>query len=108
LDGNGTIDHVALYIGNNQVAAHAYCYWGLTWNAYASGNPNIRYTFVHIMTSGAPAAPVATAATSITSSSFQANWNASTGATGYYMDVSTSSTFSSYVFNNYNGAITLP
>ena len=102
LDGNGTIDHVALYIGNNQVAAHAYCYWGLTWNAYASGNPNIRYTFVHIMTSGAPAAPVATAATSITSSSFQANWNASTGATGYYMDVSTSSTFSSYVFNNYN------
>src|ERR1017187_10745880 len=51
---------------------------------------------------GAPPIPVANAATFVTSSSFQENWNASSGATGYYMDVSTSSTFSSFVFNNYN------
>ncbi|MGC9362142.1 MAG: lamin tail domain-containing protein, partial [Candidatus Syntrophosphaera sp.] len=36
-----------------------------------------------------PDAPVATAATDVTSSSFTANWNASTGATGYYLDVYT-------------------
>lgn len=39
-------------------------------------------------------APVATAATNISSSGFTANWNAVAGATGYYLDVSTSSTFS--------------
>jgi hypothetical protein len=38
--------------------------------------------------------PVATAATNISSSGFTANWNAVAGATGYYLDVSTSSTFS--------------
>jgi predicted phage tail protein len=44
-----------------------------------------------------PAAPVATAATSVASTSFQANWNASSGATSYRLDVSTSSSFTSYV-----------
>jgi hypothetical protein len=37
----------------------------------------------------APLAPVATAATSITASSFTATWNASANATGYKLDVST-------------------
>ena len=41
----------------------------------------------------APAAPVATAATNIMQTSFTANWNAVSGATGYFLDVSTSSTF---------------
>jgi hypothetical protein len=44
-----------------------------------------------------PPAPVATAATSITSNSFQANWNAATTATGYRVDVSTSNVFTSYI-----------
>jgi len=44
-----------------------------------------------------PAAPTANAATSVTSSGFTANWSSSTGATGYRLDVSTSSSFSSYV-----------
>lgn len=35
----------------------------------------------------APPAPVATAATSVTSSGFTANWNSSSGATGYRIDV---------------------
>lgn len=40
-----------------------------------------------------PSAPVATAATLITSNSFTANWNTSPGATGYLLDVSTSPNF---------------
>ncbi len=36
-----------------------------------------------------PAAPVAIAATAITSTGFTANWNAVTGASGYYLDVYT-------------------
>ena len=43
------------------------------------------------------AAPVATAATNITGSGFSANWNASSGATGYKLDVSTDPNFGSYV-----------
>ncbi len=35
----------------------------------------------------APLAPVATAATGVTDRSFNANWNASIGATGYFLDV---------------------
>ncbi|NJK93725.1 MAG: hypothetical protein HC905_01300 [Bacteroidales bacterium] len=41
-----------------------------------------------------PAAPVAALATLAKSSSFQANWAASTGATKYRIDVSTTNTFS--------------
>ncbi len=44
-----------------------------------------------------PSAPTATAASSVTSSGFTANWSSASGATGYRLDVSTSSTFSSYV-----------
>jgi subtilase family serine protease len=49
-----------------------------------------------------PTTPVATAATSITQISFSANWSATSGATGYYLDVSTSNTFDSFVtgYNN--------
>jgi len=37
----------------------------------------------------APDAPVATAATNVANTGFTANWNAVTGATGYYLDVYT-------------------
>lgn len=49
-----------------------------------------------------PSAPTANAATSVTSTSFQANWSSSPGATGYRLDVSTSSAFSTFVsgYNN--------
>jgi subtilase family serine protease len=51
-----------------------------------------------------PPEPVAIAATSITLTGFNANWNAATGAAAYYLDVSTSSTFASFVsgYNNKN------
>lgn len=47
-------------------------------------------------------APTATAATSITTSGFNANWGLVTGSTKYYLDVSTSPTFASFVtgYNN--------
>ncbi len=44
-----------------------------------------------------PPAPVATAATAIASASFQANWQAASGATSYRLDVSTANTFGAYV-----------
>jgi hypothetical protein len=44
--------------------------------------------------------PVATAATSVTGTSFVANWNTYDGATTYYLDVSISSSFSTFVLQN--------
>src|SRR6266516_771878 len=44
-----------------------------------------------------PTAPTATAATSVTTSGFSANWGSASGATGYRLDVSIGSTFTSYV-----------
>lgn len=50
-----------------------------------------------IVVTGPPSAPVATAATTVTTNSFTANWNAVAGATGYFLDVSTVNTFASFV-----------
>src|SRR5437764_3820565 len=44
-----------------------------------------------------PAAPTALKATNETASSFTANWTSVSGATGYRLDVSTNSSFTSYV-----------
>jgi hypothetical protein len=44
----------------------------------------------------------ANAATNVTSGSFTANWTSVSGATGYRLDVSTSSTFSSYLSGYHN------
>jgi len=44
-----------------------------------------------------PAAPTARRATNVTASSFTANWNSVSGATGYRLDVSTSNSFTTYV-----------
>ena len=44
-----------------------------------------------------PAAPVAKAATGVTTNAFTANWNSSSGATGYLLDISTDSAFNNYV-----------
>jgi hypothetical protein len=49
-----------------------------------------------------PSAPAANAATSITQTSFTANWSSSATATGYLLDVATDNGFNSFVpgFNN--------
>ena len=44
-----------------------------------------------------PAAPQALKATNVTANSFSANWTGVSGATGYQLDVSTSSTFVTYL-----------
>jgi hypothetical protein len=49
----------------------------------------------------APPAPVATAGTNLTSTSFYANWLTSVGAVGYYLDVSTDPNFATFI-NGYN------
>ena len=46
--------------------------------------------------------PTAYAASGVTSSGFTANWSSASGATGYRLDVSTSSAFSSYVVGYQN------
>jgi phosphodiesterase/alkaline phosphatase D-like protein len=56
-----------------------------------------------------PLVPTAKAATNVTTTSFTANWGSVTGATSYQLDVSTSSSFSSFVtgFQNRNvGTVT--
>src|SRR6185295_18056218 len=49
-----------------------------------------------------PANPVATAGSALTATSFTANWSASATATSYFLDVSTSKTFATFVagYNN--------
>lgn len=53
---------------------------------------------------GPPATPVATSATNIGQTNFDANWTASSGATSYFIDVDDNSDFSSPVsgYNNLN------
>ncbi len=72
--------------------------------AYATNSAGTAYgSNVTFTTTGtAPAAPVATAATSITGTSFSANWGAVSSATSYRLDVSTSSAFGTFVtgYNN--------
>lgn len=57
---------------------------------------------VPILFAQVPADPVATSATSIGQISFSANWNAASGADGYYLDVATDAGFTSFVigYNN--------
>ena len=68
--------------------------------AYNGSGTSSNSTTITVAT--VPAAPVATAATTVTANSFRANWTSATGATGYRLDLSTSSSFISFVsgFNN--------
>jgi phosphodiesterase/alkaline phosphatase D-like protein len=63
-------------------------------NAGTSGNSNSISAKTNSLP---PSAPTANPASNVTSSGFTANWNNSSGATGYRLDVSTSNSFSSYV-----------
>jgi hypothetical protein len=53
-----------------------------------------------VATFAIPQAPVAIAGTSITTTSFTANWNASGGATSYLLDIATDANFANRVVNN--------
>ncbi len=72
-----------------------------------SGNSN---TVTATTVGPPPVPPVASLPTNITQTSFTANWSASTGATGYDLDVATDSLFATYVpgYQNLNvGNVTL-
>ena len=71
--------------------------------AFNSAGTSASSTIISVKT--APVAPVATAATTIARTSFSAKWNASTGATGYYLDVSTVNTFASLVTGYTNKSV---
>jgi len=61
-------------------------------------------TWSDVLPVSGPTAPTATAATNVSSVGFTANWNAFTGSTGYFLDVSAASDFSTFVagYNNTN------
>lgn len=64
--------------------------------AYNDSGASDYSNIVYVVTGGAavaPAAPVAISATDVTSSGFTARWNSVSGATGYWLDVSTNSSF---------------
>lgn len=61
--------------------------------AYATRSTGTTYGAEGAFTTSAIATPVATTGTDLLGDGFTANWNAVDGATGYFLDVSTSPTF---------------
>jgi endonuclease I/phosphodiesterase/alkaline phosphatase D-like protein len=82
VSGNFVIKFINVNNSDGQVVVD-----NITWTSYSSGS--------------APSAPVASSATDITATSFTANWEASSGATSYRLDVATDSGFSS-MLGSYN------
>ncbi|WP_291087368.1 choice-of-anchor D domain-containing protein [Flavobacterium sp. BFFFF1] len=68
--------------------------------AISNGSGNVDID--NILIDPVPAIPTSSAATSITATGFTANWATVSGANGYYLDVSTNNSFSSFVsgYNN--------
>jgi hypothetical protein len=65
---------------------------------FRAANPNGTSDNSNVITvATTPPAPVATAATNISTDSFTANWEAVTGAERYYLEVATNLSFSNYV-----------
>ena len=64
-----------------------------------SATQNVTVDGIRISTtwSDALAAPIATSATGVLATSFNANWNAINGVSGYYLDVATDAAFTSIV-----------
>src|SRR5437588_12612979 len=77
------------------LSANTYYYYRVrayNWCA-TSANSSVK----SVKTSCTPVAPTAQSATNVTASSFTANWSSVSGATEYRLDVSTSSSFTTYV-----------
>jgi hypothetical protein len=90
LSGTGTIPESLLIYNTTTKCFEAWNQSALGWVAFGCLNCQLPGLFG------------ATSVSDRESTSFTANWSASGGATGYYLDVSTSSTFASFVtgFNN--------
>jgi len=65
--------------------------------SYDSSDTSSDSNTIDVTTSSSLATPNATSATNITTTSFTANWDAVSGATGYYLDVATDNSFNNYV-----------
>jgi hypothetical protein len=65
--------------------------------AFRSAGGNGSHIFDNILVDPIPAAVTSNTASDLTASSFRANWTAISGVTGYRVDVSTASDFSSFV-----------
>jgi len=96
---NLNVNNVNTYSVNGLTASTTYYY---RLRAYNTSGTSVNSNTIIVLT--VPGAPVATAATSITGTGFDANWNSSTGATGYYLDVATDNGFTTFVsgYNNLN------
>jgi hypothetical protein len=90
-------------IDNYSVSDETYSATGLTiGNTYyvrvhSYGNGTGQGTFTMCVTSPCLGTPTSSAATSVTSTSFSANWSAVSGVGGYLLDVATNNTFTSMV-----------
>ncbi len=70
--------------------------------AMRAANGSSTYLIDNLLIDPIPSSVTSTSATSVLSTSFNANWNAVTGATGYRLDVATDAAFTSLVsgYNN--------
>ncbi len=82
----------------SQLVTTSGTYYFRAQNAGCWGNEGLATVTINT----APTAPIAIAGSGATTTSIVANWNAVAGATGYFLDVSSSNTFASFVagYNN--------
>ena len=83
----GVAYHTAVWTGSQMII----------WGGYDGGYENTGGRYCAASGPTPPPAPIANPATYIASNSFTANWSSVSGATGYRLDLSTSSSFSTYV-----------
>ena len=106
LTGSGTAAITNPWVSSNTAVATVNSTGLVT--GVTAGSTTITYTnsngcaITASVTITATAIPTASAGTTITNTSFTANWSAASGATGYYLDVSTSNTFATFL-TGYNG-----
>lgn len=93
-----------IYIGGSYEQTANFDPYLSTIERTASGGLDI-FIAKYQLTATAPAAVTATAATSVTQTSFVANWNQLTAVNSYRIDVSTSNTFTSFVTNFQNRSV---
>jgi endonuclease I len=101
VDGSGTAPYVSSLTGLTELTTYYV-------RAYATNSAGTAYgNELFFATLGAPpAAPVAIPATALTVNAFTANWNPSSGAISYRLDVSTGSGFSTFVSGYNNLSVT--
>ena len=91
-----TAANVASWANGGLSASTTYTYRVMAYNA-TGDSPASNQASATTQTLSGPSAPAASGATSLTSSSFTANWSSVSGASGYQLDVASNSAFSSYV-----------